>query len=172
MFFQTRPTMGNKGYKACLPQILALLLVLPLLLLPPSALAQENDYAMEVMDLLNQRRAGADVPPLTYTDTLQEAALIRATENAESFSHTRPDGTSWSTVFPQEEGSHMRGELLAKGLQTPEAVVESWARSGPQNQLLMDEKFTQVAVGHTVVDETPYWCVLFYTPDESTSTGE
>ena len=54
---------------------------------------------------------------------LQAAADIRAQEAVESFSHTRPNGESWSTVLDEEGVVYFyAGENLASGFSSAVAV--------------------------------------------------
>lgn len=62
--------------------------------------------------------------PLIRNEALEETAKIRAKEAAEEFSHTRPDGTSCDTAFPDNLFSV--GECLARYYATCEDVTEGW----------------------------------------------
>ena len=63
-----------------------------------NAYAAEN-FAVEVLNLVNEERAKVGVAPLSLADDLQAAANIRAREIVQSFSHTRPDGSDCFTVM-------------------------------------------------------------------------
>ncbi len=57
--------------------------------------AIENDF----FNLVNEERARVGAPALTRNATLNQAAKIRANEQLTLHSHTRPNGTDWSTVL-------------------------------------------------------------------------
>ena len=61
--------------------------------------ARLNEYARQVIDLVNQERAAAGLADLKTDAALCAAAQVRAQEIARSFSHTRPDGTNGFTVL-------------------------------------------------------------------------
>lgn len=54
--------------------------------------------AKVIFDEVNARRAEAGLESLEWSDELARAADIRVGEIKNTFSHTRPDGTSWQTV--------------------------------------------------------------------------
>ena len=83
-----------------------------------------DDLADEAVRLINEERASRGLDPLKNSGTLHKAAKIRAQEIAQSFSHTRPDGSAWSTV----SGSAY-AENIAQGQRSAERVVASWMTS-------------------------------------------
>ncbi|MDO4531648.1 MAG: CAP domain-containing protein, partial [Bacillota bacterium] len=60
-----------------------------------------HKYAQEVLDLVNQERAAANLAPLMLNPRLCEAAQLRAEESVKSFSHTRPDGSLCFSVLDE-----------------------------------------------------------------------
>lgn len=62
--------------------------------------------------------------PLVRNEALEETAKIRAKEIAEVFSHTRPDGSSFFTAYP--DYPMPTGECIARGYRTCEDVTEAW----------------------------------------------
>lgn len=58
-------------------------------------------YAEETLKLVNEARAEEGLPSLTLDPDLVEAAEIRARELSELRSHTRPNGSSWSTIIDE-----------------------------------------------------------------------
>ena len=64
----------------------------------------EQDQFMETMareafEAVNRYRAENGKEALTWSDSIYEAAKVRAQECAEEFSHTRPDGSRCFSVF-------------------------------------------------------------------------
>lgn len=73
---------------------------------------QENIYMM--LKLMNKDRVKAKVAPLKIKASLNKVADLRATEMPVAFSHTRPDGTSYKTAFP--EAGVKIGTLIGENL--------------------------------------------------------
>lgn len=122
----------------------------------------ESSYAAQVIDLVNQERAKEGLAALQYDATLENAANTRAKETEVSFSHTRPDGTSFSTVL-QENGIsyHGAGENIAYGQQTPEEVMTGWMNSPGHRANIMNKDFTKIGVGFYENNGVKYWDQLF-----------
>lgn len=57
--------------------------------------SEVQSFAEQVVALVNAERAKVNLPALTMTTKLNEAALVRAKETVQSFSHTRPNGSSF-----------------------------------------------------------------------------
>ena len=87
--------------------------------------AEENlSFAKQVVNLVNEERTKAGLSALVLDETLASAAMVRATEIETSFSHTRPDGRSFSTVLSDMGIQYRRsGENIAWGQQIPEACL-------------------------------------------------
>ena len=116
----------------------------------------------EVIRLINQERKKAGMPPLEEDCDMREAAGLRAHEAARRFSHTRPNGNKWSTVFTEYNINAVhRGENLAYGQKTAKAVVKAWMKSERHRQNILNESFDRVAVGQYVYNGVHYWSQLF-----------
>ena len=87
---------------------------------------------------------------------------MRAAEQARGFSHTRPNGTSCFTAL-REAGVSYRsaGENIAYGQRTPQEVVTAWMNSATHRANILGRQFTQIGVGYTVINGTPYWAQFF-----------
>lgn len=122
----------------------------------------DTSYAKQVVDLVNAERAKAGLSALTMRDDLNSAALIRAQETIHSFSHTRPNGSSFTSVL-NENGISYRGagENIAWGQQTPEAVVNAWMNSEGHRANILNKNYTSIGVGYYLNNATPYWAQLF-----------
>lgn len=115
-----------------------------------------------VIALVNEARAAAGVSPVVKNESLLPAANHRAEEAAEKFSHTRPNGSAWKTVF-EEFGieSEYRGENLAFGQKSAAAVMKAWMNSTGHRKNILNERFTDMAVGYYESNGVPYWSQLF-----------
>ena len=117
-------------------------------------------YSRETRDavyLINLKRQEAGLSPLRSADILEQAALIRAGEVGERFSHFRPDGKPYYTVAPE----FIYGELLAVGYQSAEDVVMAWMRSDNHKACLLDPSYTNVGVVLQEFHGGVYWVVEF-----------
>lgn len=121
-----------------------------------------SSYANQVLQLVNQERAKAGLSALTTNATLQAAADKRAQETVQSFSHTRPNGTSFSTVL-KEYGISYRaaGENIAYGQKTPQEVVNAWMNSSGHRANILGANFGKVGIGVYQKNGVIYWSQLF-----------
>lgn len=120
-------------------------------------------YAEQVVNLVNKERVKAGLNPLTLDKNIEAAALIRAKETEISFSHTRPNGSSFSTVL-RENGISFRGagENIAWGQRSPEEVMNGWMNSSGHRANILNAKFTKIGVGYyRSASGRNYWTQLF-----------
>lgn len=120
-------------------------------------------YTAEVARLVNRERAAEGLSPLTVNVKVQSAAQTRANEQKISFSHTRPNGSSFSTALT-EAGVNYRGagENIAYGQRSPAEVMNGWMNSSGHRANIMNSKFTEIGVGcHKDSSGTLYWAQLF-----------
>lgn len=120
-------------------------------------------YAQRVVELVNEERAKAGLKPVTVQKNITAAAQVRAVETVSQFSHTRPDGTSFSTAL-KEQGVSYRGsgENIAWGQKTPEQVMNGWMNSAGHRANILNAKFTSIGVGyHQTSGGVNYWTQLF-----------
>lgn len=120
-------------------------------------------FARQVVELVNKERAKAGVSPLTIDAGLESAALVRTGEIQTSFSHTRPNGSSFATAIKEAGVTYRRsGENIAWGQRTPEAVVNAWMNSDGHRANILNKNFSRIGVGYlTNGSGTPYWVQLF-----------
>lgn len=132
-----------------------------------SGILTPDMYADEVIRLVNIEREKYGVAPLERDDTLMQAAQLRAEELSESFSHTRPDGSSCFTVLKDMGISYWAGgENIAAGQRTPQKVVDSWMNSPGHRANILSEGFTAIGVGYYNCDGGDggygrYWTQMF-----------
>ena len=122
-----------------------------------------KSFAQEVVVLVNEERAKYNLQPLEMTDdALIRTAELRAEECIQSFSHTRPNGTSCFTAFKEMGVSYKRaGENIAYGFSTPQSVVNGWMNSEGHRANILDTTFTQIGVGCVYYRGTYYWAQSF-----------
>lgn len=115
-----------------------------------------SEKAAQVIAQVNQERAQYGLGSLREDSELTRAACVRAQEIVQKFSHTRPDGSSWSTV-----SSAASGENIAKGYATVEKVMAAWMSSQGHRENILRESFTRIGVCAYTVDGVVYWVQLF-----------
>ena len=103
----------------------------------------DYDKSFEVLSLVNKERAKKGLRPLTMDTQLLEAAMQRAAENAVMFGHTRPDGSSWSTIFDLSTG----GENVAYGQKTASQVMNVWMNSEGHRSNILTADYNSVGIG-------------------------
>ncbi|HEX5939324.1 MAG TPA: CAP domain-containing protein [Dehalococcoidia bacterium] len=121
-----------------------------------------NSKEKQVLNLHNQERARHGLAPLSKTTALGRAAGKRCTEITSRFSHTRPNGKSWSTVLAEFGISYsVAGENIAYGYSSPSSVHSAWMKSSGHRANILRSSFRKAGVGHCMKGSTNYWVVLF-----------
>lgn len=124
--------------------------------------SMQGDFASQVAALVNAERAKYGLSALTVDTKVQQAALVRAKETAQSFSHTRPNGSSFSTALTEAGVSYRTaGENIAYGQTTPQQVMNAWMNSSGHRANILNANYTTIGVGYTVINGTAYWAQLF-----------
>ena len=129
----------------------------------PDTDTENANFVRQVVNLVNQERAKAGLSPVTADTSIQAAAQVRAKEIEKSFSHTRPDGSSFSTALTQQGVTYRgSGENIAWGQKTPEQVMNGWMNSDGHRANILNKNFTKIGVGyHQNASGTNYWTQLF-----------
>lgn len=123
----------------------------------------EHAFIREVVRLVNAERAKEGLSPLTINTNVQAAAMVRAKECEQLFSHTRPNGSSFSTALKEQNVSYRSaGENIAWGQRSPEEVMNAWMNSSGHRANIMNPNFTTIGVGYYENTKgTDYWCQIF-----------
>lgn len=121
-----------------------------------------SSYASEVLRLVNIERSKAGLSALTTNSTLTAAANKRAQETKQSFSHTRPNGTSAFTVLGEYGVSYRTaGENIAYGQRSPQEVVTGWMNSPGHRANILKSSFGKIGIGVYESNGVIYWTQLF-----------
>jgi uncharacterized protein YkwD len=119
-----------------------------------------------ILSITNQYRTEKNVTGLVADRTLSIMATIRAMEMAYSgkFSHTRPDGREWSTLWTDYSGSIpggvVIGENLAYNYSSDEAACEGWRNSQGHYENMINPIFTKIGIGKFTFNGKTYWVQL------------
>lgn len=129
----------------------------------PEESGDVQEAAEAVAALVNAARRDAGLSELELDADLCAAAQARAQEIAQSFSHTRPDGSSCFTIL-EEFGISYRaaGENIAMGQRTPEEVMDGWMNSSGHRANILNGTFPSIGVGYYVDGAgTAHWVQIF-----------
>lgn len=124
---------------------------------PPAS--DSMDRAEQVTALVNAERAKAGLPALTLNRELSANATVRAREIINSFSHTRPNGSSFSSAITLSYRT--AGENIAYGYSSAESVMNGWMNSAGHKANILKSSYTQIGVGVVENRGTLYWVQLF-----------
>lgn len=112
---------------------------------------------------------------LKYDFDLEKLAMKRAAEIALVFSHTRPDGSDYSTIFPSKYAAY--GENIAAGQLTADEVFKDWQETSKKysgqghRRNMLHDTFNAIGIAHVKVGNKNYWVQEFgYTTDSTSST--
>ena len=112
--------------------------------------------AAEVVNDVNAERMRYGLQPLRVDPQLTEAAHVRAEEIVRKFSHTRPDGSKWSTVSPAA-----KGENIARGHNSAYRVMAAWMSSPGHRTNILRQSFGSIGVCALEVNGVIHWVQLF-----------
>lgn len=127
-----------------------------------------EQWKRDVLALVNQERAKNGLSALAWGTTCEAAANLRAKEIMTSYSHTRPNGESWSTTCPIPQTGGKSGENLNAGnaAVSPQTVVASWMNSPDHRKNILDPDFKYVSIGFIFDPNSQhktYWSQYFTT---------
>lgn len=126
-----------------------------------------NDFQSEIIRLVNAERKKRGISSLSVSNKLSSAASIRANELTQKFSHTRLDGSSYSTAV--ENTGYMYsyvGENIAAGQKSPQAVMDTWMNSDGHRANILNPNYTEIGVGVDYANNIYgiHWVQLFGRP--------
>ncbi len=136
-----------------------------------SASSRYSSYAKEIIALVNETRAGHDLPALTYLPELDGACQVRARESSELWDHNRPDGRGWQTVLTDMGYAYYAaGEnLLAANVLDAAKAVEAWMDSPGHRDNLLRKDFTGICVGIVQDGDGDYYYAQIFITKGTTS---
>ncbi len=120
----------------------------------------------EVFEKVNAERVAAGLPELNLNPELCKAAMVRAGECVKVFSHTRPDGTKYSSAI-REAGieAGYSAENVATGHSSAAQVMKGWMKSAGHKKNILRDYYTDIGIGMVKNSGNGYggysWCQLF-----------
>ena len=126
-------------------------LALLLLVAAPAVFAADsNEITVEnVIALMNEYRAGQNLPPLREDARLAQAARdrVKHMEELAYWSHEAPDGMSpFVWLAARDYPYWTAGENLASGFETARLLVESWMESRGHRENILADKFEDCGI--------------------------
>ena len=134
----------------------------------------EKDYGKRMLEIINKHRRENEMYDLVYEFELDNAAMFRCKELKVRFEHTRPDGKYYDTVLPGWAVGKDHAELICRGKETPEDVVEWWYDfrhdAAEMRQLITNYRYSSGggAFWRDPETGTTYWCFLLARRDHYT----
>lgn len=112
--------------------------------------------------LMNEYRMKIGLKALTYSDTVEDLAL----EHSEWMAKTSQFGhMGWKErcrKLRHDESAVNCGEIVARGQETAEAVLESWLSSPPHKKSIENPDWTHTGIGVSKSsDGRIYWTQMF-----------
>lgn len=110
------------------------------------------DIESHVFDQVNELRESLGIAPLKSNDVLVNGAYIRSIELQDLFSHTRPNGTDWFTIFEEIPYSFRAcGENLTTGSgftreQAYNKIFDSWYNSPGHYSNMVNPDFKEIGI--------------------------
>lgn len=109
-----------------------------------------SDTEQVFLSQIHALRAEKALPSLITDEKLCALAYIRAYETLQSFSHSRPDGRSYTTVFTDFGYScHTSDEsiLRADRYASMDDMLSIWLENGPFGNKIIDPQFDHIGIG-------------------------
>lgn len=127
--------------------------------------SKRDEFAEDVIALINKEREKEGLAKLQVNDTLMEAAKVRVKEITTDFSHTRPDGRKAKTAANEAgfSGDYI-GENIAGSANTPELAVTIWGESEGHRKNYLKPEYTQTGVAYLYDKDSKYgsyWVQIF-----------
>lgn len=124
----------------------------------------------EVFRIVNEIRVSYGLKPYKWDTNAYKAAKARCTEIEQQFSHLRPDGSNFKTIYGYSDDELWYkfcsvGENLGSGQPTAQRVVDSWmASTKGHRENILNPDFENLAVAFgTYNDAYKYYWVQEFT---------
>ena len=128
-----------------------------------TVITQNEALENEVIKLVNAERTKRGLSKLTTNSKMASASDKRAKEIYTKFSHTRPNGKAWDTVFAEygiKKG--YAGENIAYNYSSAaKDVVNMWMNSKGHRENILNSRYKTIGVGLYVKDGRYNWGQLF-----------
>lgn len=133
---------------------------------PENPTVDWGDFAemkQEIVKRINAERARIGLHELKVSPKVMQAAQIRADECTTLFSHTRPNGKSFNTVFKDVNLASSGGEIIGEGFSTAQSVVNAWIASPGHYKDMVDSRYNCIGVGISIGEDGKYYYSTLFT---------
>ena len=122
----------------------------------------QDKNAEQVRTKINKQRRNYGLPSLDYNKYLAKAAQKRARELDQNYSHTRPDGSKWTSAISLKYNyGKYYYELIANGYTSADKVVKAWMNNAKTKPAIIGKVYEDIGVGYYVAEDgTEFWCVI------------
>jgi hypothetical protein len=127
----------------------------------PASTMTEREMAVQVFELVNERRQSEGLTTLVWDETMCAVANERAQEIVHQFSHERPDGVSVIDSLYAAGYVSGCGENIARYGNHASDVVDGWMNSVSHRENIMEPRFTHGVAACICVEGVYYWVSLF-----------
>ena len=134
-------------------------------------------YQKEAMRLINEYRSNAGVDPLQADNGMKQTAELRAKECMQKFqsamaagqtnftaefAHSRPDGRTYATAFPDKylHGGWLVNENVAVGYEVPVSMCRGWYNSSGHRTTMLSTHYDRGYVGLSIADNGRFYWTL------------
>lgn len=125
--------------------------------IPLSYQAGAQSVELEMFEMVNEYRAANGLPALQWDYGSYSAAQIRANELLQRNSHTRPDGTRFSTVFRQiGYSTTLAAENIVYYYSAPRSALNSLISSPEHRSIILSRSYTHISIAR-VYDSSSRW---------------
>ena len=127
---------------------------------------EEPEYSeveLRTFALINEAREQHGLAPLKFNSLVYQCAKTRVEEVNVLWSHTRPDGRAWHTVFTDREIEvyfYKAAENLCKGGQTAESMMQALMNSEGHRKNILNPDMSEVAICIIPMQENPQYYVM------------
>lgn len=132
---------------------------------PPPA---PNNYAQQMLDLVNRRRCNQGLAPLTLNTSLTNAAQNHSSRMASLnfFNHTDPNNNSTHITRARAAGypSNFIGENISAGQSTANDAFLAWWRSAGHKANILNPNYREMGLGYVYNANSTYgyyWTQVF-----------
>jgi uncharacterized protein YkwD len=105
------------------------------------------EYVAECYRLVNVEREKAGLAPVSYSEDVAAAALVRAKEIESDVTHTRPDGSKCFTALDDAGIERVwAAENLHRGRSDAARAIQAWMDSDGHRRNMLNEKATAIGI--------------------------
>ncbi|MBQ5910971.1 MAG: CAP domain-containing protein [Clostridia bacterium] len=114
------------------------------------------EMEQEAVRLVNLEREKVGLPPLETDDTYYNLVRLRAKESTEYWSHTRPNGQQWSSLYMElANANRIRkiAENLGKNFTTVERITECLMVSQSHRNAILGADYTHICIAIVLIED-------------------